>query len=94
MICTFRGGYRNNSNRSSGCGQTINNYLRQKCRVVEQATLTTCSSTTSNTVRAVYRNFAKGSEFEVWKKEWRGGRKLTIVLCEAQGGCYTLHLLC
>ena len=29
-----------------------------------------------------------GGEFGVWKKE--GGRKLTIVLCEAQGGCYTL----
>ena len=31
--------------------------------------------------------------------EKRGGRKLTIVLCETQGGggggkCYTLHLLC
>ena len=25
-----------------------------------------------------------GGEFGVWKKE--GGRKLTIVLCEAQGG--------
>ena len=33
-----------------------------------------------------------GAEFWVWKKE--GGRNLTIVLCEAQGGCYTLHLLC
>ena len=28
------------------------------------------------------------------KKMGGGGRKLTIVLCEAQGGCYTLHLLC
>ena len=41
------------------------------------------------TYRAVYRNFANGGggggEFGVWKKE--GGRKLTIVLCEAQGGC-------
>ena len=26
--------------------------------------------------------------------EKKGGQKLTIVLCEAQGGCYTLHLLC
>ena len=34
----------------------------------------------------------RGGKFGVWKKE--GGRKLTIVLCEAQGGCYTLHLLC
>ena len=34
-------------------------------------------------MQAVYRNFAKGGEFGVWKKE--GGRKLTIVLCETQG---------
>ena len=27
-------------------------------------------------------------EFGVWKRG--GGRKLTIVFCEAQGGCYTL----
>ena len=41
--------------------------------------------------RAVYRNFAKGGR--IWDMEKRGGRKLTIVLCEAQGGCYTLHLI-
>ena len=29
-----------------------------------------------------------------YEKKRGGGRKLTIVLCEAQGGCYTLHLLC
>ena len=39
----------------------------------------------------------RGGEFGVWKK--RGGQKLTIVLCEAQGGggggvLVTLHLLC
>ena len=34
-------------------------------------------------MQAVYRNFAKGGEFGLWKKT---GRKLTIVLCEAQGG--------
>ena len=46
--------------------------------------------------RAVYRNFAKevGANLGYGKKRGGGGRKLTIVLCEAQGGCYTLHLLC
>ena len=36
--------------------------------------------------RAVYRNFAKGWGGRIWD--------MTLVLCEAQGGCYTLHLLC
>ena len=43
-------------------------------------------------IQKVCQGGGGGGEFEVWKKG--GGRKLTIVLCEAQGGCYTLHLLC
>ena len=41
--------------------------------------------------RAIYRK-PRGGKFRVWKKE--GGAEADIVLCEAQGGCYTLHLLC
>ena len=38
--------------------------------------------------RVVYRNFARGGEFGVWKKEGGGEEadNSIVVLCEAQGG--------